>query len=131
MEGRNESRISQETPAGAAQGERINREDEMVINVGAEKLSEYDDWGPFNADKIWYKYESAPYEGAGCAVLKDSSGYRVMSLGHCSCNGPLDNTPSTPEKTLDALRTRMTEEYLEFCDEVFAAVERDERTETK
>jgi hypothetical protein len=104
---------------------------EVIVNVGTEALSEYDDWAPFAADKIWYKYESAPYEGSGCAVLKDANGYRVMSLSHCSCGGPLDGTPSTPDKTLGDLRARMTKEYLEFCSEVFAAVERDERGEAK
>jgi hypothetical protein len=93
-----------------------------VNNVGKEVL-EFDGLDLPEVEEIWYKYETGYYDGIGVAVLRGPKGYQVMSLGHCSCNGPLENEPSTPEPTVAALRLRMSKSFESFSEEVLKAAE--------
>lgn len=41
---------------------------------------------------VWHNYATEPYEGSGWAILRYSDGrWDCINLGHCSCNGPLDD----------------------------------------
>lgn len=62
-----------------------------MINICLnDPFSEYDleDW---KYDLIVYDYWCGNYEGSGFLVGKDDEGWFSMNLGHCSCNGPLNN----------------------------------------
>lgn len=44
-----------------------------------------------------YSYESGSYEGTGFAVWDMEDGkYGYTYLGHCSCNGPVEDLNSIP-----------------------------------
>ena len=60
--------------------------------------------------KIIYTYGIGYYEGTGHALLKfGHKGWAYAYLGHCSCYGPLDSVPTTPEApTLAALTAGWT-----------------------
>lgn len=59
-----------------------------------------EEYGPddsdFPADAEWcvYYYECGSYEGSGEAFFGGGGKFWVKSLGHCSCYGPWDDTPS-------------------------------------
>jgi len=53
--------------------------------------------GDFGDDVVWcvYDYTSGSYDGYGSAYYKTvDNQYYSMTLGHCSCFGPWDNSPN-------------------------------------
>ena len=67
-----------------------------VYSLGQEKLSDEYDLAPYlgeeKYDWVVYRYNNYGYDGDGelVALGKDGLLY-CMSLGHCSCYGPVDN----------------------------------------
>jgi len=77
------------------------------------------------ADLLIYWYASGSYEGSGEALLRKDGLWIYENLGHCSCYGPFDTTPSFDgAQTLDALEARMTDELKGQCAELFKRARR-------
>lgn len=47
-----------------------------------------------DADYFVYNYESGSWDGTGLAVWKKGNKYGYSYLGHCSCDGPVDDLNS-------------------------------------
>ena len=54
-------------------------------------------------DLIVTDYQCGSYEGSGEAIIIKDDKYRLVYLGHCSCNGPLDSWQNEPEYDIDQL----------------------------
>lgn len=65
---------------------------------GCEKLSKWDyeriRKGLPNADMFIYNYENYGYEGSGFALWRVGKKFGYAYLGHCSCNGPVEDLNS-------------------------------------
>lgn len=63
---------------------------------GCDALSDYDFNGlkKIDPDLFVYSYEYGSYEGSGFAVWRKDGKYGYAYLGHCSCNGPLEDVNS-------------------------------------
>lgn len=65
---------------------------------GCEELGEWDTErikkDLADAELFVYCYESGSYDGSGFALWKVGNKYGYISMGHCSCNGPLEDLNS-------------------------------------
>ncbi len=66
---------------------------EKIISVGRDELSEWDlkEVEKLEFDLMVYGYENGGYDGSGFAAFKKGDKWFYQELGHCSCNGPLEN----------------------------------------
>jgi len=101
-----------------------------IINVGKNELEEHDFAGSYEepymskipAELFVYSYTSGSYEGNGTAVWKNGDDWGYQYLGHCSCNGPLEDikTSFMAKFTLDQIKEILkednTEESLQVLD---------------
>ena len=82
-----------------------------------------------DADWFIYNYEHGGYEGSGFAVWKKDGKYGYANLGHCSCNGPLEDL-NTIYYTLPQLKKLVEMEYYtDYAPKVYAKVKEIEAKE--
>lgn len=60
-----------------------------------------------NFTKVWYFYESQPYEGRGILIGTDGKLWGAYCLGHCSCYGPVDRIDWRGMTTVEELEERL------------------------
>ncbi len=63
--------------------------------------------------EVWYWYRNSGYEGSGWLVARQKNSWEVYSLGHCSCNGPLEY----PANTYESLSVLMASCYYDKDEE--------------
>ena len=70
---------------------------EKIISVGRDELSEWDfeRLEKLEFDLMVYGYENGGYDGSGFAAFKKGEQWFYQELGHCSCNGPLENVETS------------------------------------
>lgn len=68
-----------------------------IISIGSHTLGYYGlrDLEEVGFDFLVYDYENGGYEGNGFAAWKKGDDWFYHELGHCSCNGPMDNVQSS------------------------------------
>ena len=67
---------------------------QQIISVGKDELDGWDIRSITDDPGISifvYAYTNEGYEGSGFAIYKQGTKYGYSYLGHCSCNGPLDD----------------------------------------
>lgn len=70
---------------------------EKVTSIWEDELGEWElnKLKAFEFDLGVYAYKNYGYEGSGFAVFKKGEQWFYQELGHCSCNGPLDNVDTS------------------------------------
>lgn len=70
---------------------------EKINSIGVNTLEDYElrDLEEVGFDFLVYDYENGGYEGSGFAAWKKGDNWFYHELGHCSCNGPMDNVQSS------------------------------------
>jgi hypothetical protein len=67
-------------------------------------------------EEVWYYYTYRDWEGSGNLLAIDKAGnYYLHNMGHCSCNGPVENFDETlrdPFKTIEEVRNRCSQGYI-------------------
>jgi len=66
---------------------------EKIISLGSDELGEWDleRLEKLEFDLMVYAYKNGGYDGSGFAAFKKGEQWFYQELGHCSCNGPLEN----------------------------------------
>lgn len=70
-----------------------------------------------NIQWIVYHYTCGSYEGHGEAILKENNKYYYYDLGHCSCYGPLEGTP-TEHSLQEILSDKVDIHDFDICQEI-------------
>lgn len=87
------------------------------------------EWEQFGLLKIFYWYACGDYCGAGRALVETVDGWFLVDMGHCSCNGPLEDWYPNPEHgvdTVDELFTSCSDDEKRYVHELYyAALEAD------
>lgn len=66
---------------------------------------------------IVYHYTSDWYEGSGEAIVKKDNKYYYYDLGHCSCYGPLEGSP-TEHSLQEILSDKDNVHDFDVCQEI-------------
>lgn len=87
-------------PEGTLEKIKIGNKYVNVYSLGRGPLSDSDlqYLDKYNLDWLVYHYNDEPYEGSGYAVgkTKKKDSVWLWDLGHCSCNGPIDEIEKGP-----------------------------------
>lgn len=80
---------------------------------GCDPLSEYDlrDVKKLDAEFFIYNYQNHGYEGSGFALWKKGRKYGYSYLGHCSCNGPVEDLNSIMYTITEIRKLAKTSSY--------------------
>lgn len=92
-----------------------------IHNIGSDTLSDsdYNEVKSSGLVEVWYRYEDGGYEGSGNLLGRNAEGkWYLHNLGHCSCNGPMEDfgrSMNDPFDSLEAIEARCSQGY---CSEV-------------
>ncbi len=66
---------------------------ERIIVALADEISEHDieRLDDISFDLFIYKYKDGGYDGSGFAIWRNGDKFGYQEMGHCSCNGPLED----------------------------------------
>lgn len=75
------------------------------------------------AEYFVYNYQSGSYDGTGWAIWKiDDDKFGYTYLGHCSCNGPVEDLNSIPY-SLSEIKEIADKHYSDHSDSVLQMVD--------
>lgn len=105
-----------------------------VVSVGKDEISYYLDGLNRNRpldiaiETVVYSYTNHGYEGSGMVVYTDNLGkYHFDELGHCSCNGPLENgfnaISYTRQEVIKLLKNRANQYGGEYARDILNKME--------
>ena len=93
-----------------------------IHQIGTDETFQPDNFSDAVTD-VWHNYQSGSYDGSGWMIVRYADGrWDCINMGHCSCNGPLDDLKAEGIFTsLDDLVAHHSKEAYGEFDAVLAA----------